>query len=168
MLLWGILKGWLSGQWILAAASALSENSPTRACWPGARRLLAAFLEICYSVQTYWWLHNRPINWETSWWGKKWWLTWRACWLRRWWTGVPKNRFFAWIRNQAPFLLREAGVKPSVSWSPSASGGMCSWLPPAAIPRWAWSGWFLGPKQGYFSLMLIYLRGGFPEMDHYV
>ena len=41
----GILKGRSSGQVVLSAARALPENSPSRAHWPQAARLLANFVK---------------------------------------------------------------------------------------------------------------------------
>ena len=58
-------------------------------------------------------LHNRPINWEMTCWGRNRNLICKASRPRRWWTRVPKNHL-PWVRIQASFILKEeAGISYS-------------------------------------------------------
>ena len=85
------------------------------------------------SSSSYCLLQDRPLNRETSCWGKEEWLFQKASRRRRW-TSVPKNPL-TWVRIQASFILKGEGR----GWLLQTS--WCRWNPlflhpPTQVRSW--------------------------------
>ena len=74
------------------------------------------------SLSSYYSLHYRPIIERQGVGARNSDFIWKAGKLRWWWTCAPKNHL-AWVRIQAPLILKGEGVKSNTSWFPSASRG---------------------------------------------
>ena len=117
------LKGRSSRQGVPAAARVSPQNSPTRAGRPRSSSKAPGWLleNVLLSPSLYCSPHDKRINREVSCWGQ------RIVSL----SGKPAEqdggpeaqRTILLSANQAPFILQGAGLKPSTSWFPAASGG---------------------------------------------
>ena len=133
----------------------------------------------CYLISTTWRIllsnpssycspHDRPINWETSCWGKGEWLYSESLKTERIVDSCPKEPyclsyysgfFYTKIRgSKVKYFLVLIGL-----WKKYVN-----FFLPAVIHKWALSGPFLWAKQRYFSLMFPPWEAELPEMGHYV